>query len=229
MRLLVNAVDIASAGGWGVFKGLVPALSAVATQDEVVVLLPAGNSSLSMPDDSRTVLMPQVRKGPRIVWRLVDDFFRLPAVARRLEPDVFFSITDLGPSNVGCPQVLLLHNPWVTYRVTRREIGCSLRDQFIYGTYYPARFRRLWPRLARVIVQTPVMAERLRARFGVPTERIAVIPSACLLSRGGVPLQRRRVTTLEPLRLFWPARPYPHKNHEVLAPLCRDLTRRGVS
>ena len=130
MRILVNAVNIASAGGWGVFKGLVPALSAVATQDEVVVLLPAGNSSLAMPDDSRTVLIPQVRKGPRIVWRLVDDLFRLPAVARRFEPDVFFSITDLGPSNVGCPQVLLLHNPWVTYRVTRREIGCSLRDQF---------------------------------------------------------------------------------------------------
>src|SRR5207249_7175986 len=135
------------AGGWRVFKGLVQALSAVATQDEAVVLLPAGNSSLAMPDDSRTVLIPQVRKGPRMVWRLVDDFFRLPAIARRLNPDVFFSITDLAPAKVGCPHVLLLHNAWITYPLTRRQIGPSLRDQLIYATYYPARFGRLWPRL----------------------------------------------------------------------------------
>ena len=229
MRIVMNAVNTASAGGWGVFRGLVPALSAVATDDEITVLLPPGNSSLPMRDGARVVLVPQVRRGPRMQWRLVDDFFRLPAIARRLQPDVFFSITDLAPSRVGCPHVLLLHNPWVTYRLSRRQIGPSLRDQLIYAAYYPARFRRLWPRLARVIVQTPVMGDRLRARFGVPAERITVIPPGCLLNPGGTPLRRRRVTSAEPLRLFWPARAYPHKNHDVLAPLCRELMRRGLS
>jgi len=229
MRIVINAVNTASAGGRGVFTGLVPALSAVASGDEITVLLPPGECRLEMPHDTRSVLVPQVRKGPRALWRLADDFFRLPAIARRLKPDVFFSITDLAPSRVGCPHVLLLHNPWVTYRLARRQIGRSLRDQFIYATYYPARFRWLWPSLTRVIVQTPVMADRLRASFGVPAERLAVIPSGCLLRPGGAPLCRRRVTTAEPLRLFWPARPYPHKNHEVLAPLCRELVRRGLS
>src|SRR5439155_11931305 len=229
MRILVNAVNTASAGGWGVFTGLVPALSMVASSDEITVLLPPGDSPLAMPDDARSVLLPQVRKGPRALWRLVDDFCRLPAIVRRLKPDVFFSITDLAPSRLDCPHLLLLHNAWVTYRLTRRQIGPSLRDQLIYATYYPARFRRLWPRLARVIVQTPVMGDRLRARFGMPAERVTVIPSSCLLNPGGTPLRRRRVTTAEPLRLFWLARAYPHKNHEVLAPLCRELMRRGLS
>lgn len=229
MRILLNAVNTASAGGWGVFRGLIPALSAIATDDEITVLLPPGDDSLSLPDGARSVLVPQVRKGPRALWRLVDDFYRLPAIARRLEPDVCFSITDLAPSRMGCPHVLLLHNPWVTYRLTRRQIGPSLRDQLIYATYYPARFRRLWPRLARVIVQTPVMGDRLRERFGVPQDRITVIPPGCLLNQGGTPLRRRRVSSAEPLQLFWPARAYPHKNHEVLVPLCRELVRRGVS
>src|SRR5439155_14362335 len=165
MRILINAVNVASAGGRGVLTGLVPALSSVARDDEITVLLPPGESELTLPDDARTVLVPQARTGPRMLWRLVDAFVRLPATVRRLSPDVLFSITDLAPSRVACPHVLLLHNAWVAYRVPRRQIGHSLRDQLIYATYYPARFRRLWPRLARVIVQTPVMGDRLRARF----------------------------------------------------------------
>src|SRR5438094_851068 len=149
MRIVMNDANAASAGGGGVFRGLVPALSAVATDDEITVLLPPGNSSLPMRDGARVVLVPQVRRGPRMQWRLVDDFFRLPAIARRLQPDVFFSITDLAPSRVGCPHVLLLHNPWVTYRLSRRQIGPSLRDQLIYAAYYPARFRRLGQRLLK--------------------------------------------------------------------------------
>ena len=63
MRIVVNAVNTASAGGWGVFRGLVPALSAVATDDEVTVLLPPGDSSLSMPEGARSVLVPQALEG----------------------------------------------------------------------------------------------------------------------------------------------------------------------
>jgi len=229
MRVLINAVNAASAGGRGVLTGLVPALSSVARDDEITVLLPPGEPELTTSDDPRIVLVPQERKGPRALWRLVDDFARLPATVRRLDPDVLFSITDLAPSRVACPHVLLLHNSWVAYRLPRRQIGRSLRDQLVYATYYPARFRRLWPKLARLIVQTPVMGDRVRARFGVPAERITVIPPGCLLNPGGTPLQKRRVTTAQPLRLFWPARAYPHKNHEVLAPLCKELVRRGVS
>src|SRR5206468_4268580 len=119
MRILINAVNVASAGGRGVLTGLVPALSSVAREDEITVLM--------------------------------------------------------------------LHNSWGAYRLPRRQIGSSLRDQLIYATYYPARFRRLWPRLARVIVQTPVMGDRLRERFGVPQDRITVIPPGCLLNQGGTP------------------------------------------
>src|SRR5439155_18915922 len=228
MRILLNAVNVASAGGRGVLTGLVPALSSVAREDEITVLMPPGEPELTTSDNPQIVLVPQVRTGPRMLWRLVDDFARLPATVRRLSPDVLFSITDLAPSRVACPHVLLLHNSWVAYRLPRRQIG-SLRDQLVYATYYPARFRWLWPRLARVIVQTPVMGDRLRERFGVPQDRLTVIPPGCLLNQGGTPLRRRRITTAEPLQLFWPARAYPHKNHDVLVPLCRELVRRGVS
>src|SRR2546426_2384279 len=121
VRILVNAVNTASAGGWGVFTGLLPALADVAKDDEITVLLPPGDSPLVMPDDARSVLLPQVRKGPRALWRLVDDFFRLRAIVRSLKPDVFFSITDLAPSRLDCPHVLLLHNPLVTYHLTRPQ------------------------------------------------------------------------------------------------------------
>lgn len=208
--------------------GLVPALGAVASGNEISALVPAGTSA-SLGDHCGPVrLIEQPRLGPRHLWRLLDDLHRLPALARRLDADVLFSITDLGPPDPGCPHVMLLHNPWVTYRLPRRQIGRSLRDQLIYATYYPLRFRRLWPRLARIIVQTPVMGDRLRARFGVPAERIAVIPPGCLLGPGAGEPRHAPVTPAVPLRLFWPARGYPHKNHTVLPRLCRELVRRGL-
>jgi len=74
MRILINAINAASAGGRGVFVGLVPALASVARDDEITVLTPPGDLRLPMPADVRTVLVPQARSGPRIWWRLVDDF-----------------------------------------------------------------------------------------------------------------------------------------------------------
>src|SRR5437879_11668446 len=127
MRIVINAVNAASAGGRGVFTGLVPALSTVASGDEITVLLPPGECRLEMPDDTRSVLVPQVRKGPRALWRLADDFFRLPAIARGLKPDVFFSITDLAPSRVGCPHLLLLQHPAGSYLRCPRHAGRSWR------------------------------------------------------------------------------------------------------
>ena len=228
MRILINAANVASAGGWGVLMGLVPAMGLAAGNDELLALVPPGTTARVGDSPPGLRLLEQVRSGPRALWRLLDDFVRLPALARTLRPDVCFSITDLAPSDLGCPHVLLLHNPWVTYRLPRRQVGRSLRDQTIYATYYPARFRRLWPRLSHIVVQTPVMAARLGARFGVPADRVTVIPPGCLLRRGQVPLREDPVTPQAPLRLFWPARAYPHKNHELLAPLCEELSRQGA-
>jgi glycosyltransferase involved in cell wall biosynthesis len=229
VRILINAANVASAGGWGVLTGLVPAMGEVRGGDELLALVPPGTAARLGGAPPGVCLLEQRRSGPRALWRLLDDFVRLPALARRLRPDVCFSITDLAPSDVGCPHVLLLHNPWVTYRLPRRQVGRSLRDQTIYATYYPARFRRLWPRLAHIVVQTPVMAARLGARFGVPAERVTVIPPGCLLRRGASVPREHPVTPDAPLRLFWPARAYPHKNHDVLAPLCAELARAGLA
>src|SRR2546425_12262436 len=107
MRIVINAVNTASAGGRGVFTGLVPALSAVASGDEITVLLPPGECRLEMPHDTRSVLVPPVRKGPRALWRPAGDFFRLPALARRLKPGVFFSLADLPPARGRCAHLLL--------------------------------------------------------------------------------------------------------------------------
>src|SRR6185295_19107097 len=137
MRILVNAVNSASAGGLGVLRGLVPALGRVAERDDIMALVPQGAAGLLNGNRGRLHAVELTRSGPRHLWRLVDDLFRLPALARRLEPDVVFSTTDLGPTDLGCPQVMLMHNPWVAYRVPRRRIGFSLRDQLIYATHYP--------------------------------------------------------------------------------------------
>jgi glycosyltransferase involved in cell wall biosynthesis len=228
MHIVVNAVSVASAGGVGVLRGLVPAMATVSPGDTITALVPQGEPSAAVtPDNLRVIEQP--RSGPRQIWRLVDDWVRLPRLARTLAPDVFFSLTDLGPSEVGCPHVLLLHNTWVTNRVPRRQIGFSLRDQLIYATYYPARFRQLWPRLTRVIVQTPVVAGQLRTRFAVPAERIAVIPPGCTMTIADGRPRSTPVTAQAPLRLFWPARGYPHKNHDVLPPVCEELRRRGIA
>lgn len=228
MRILVNAIGVASAGGWGVLRGLIPALAAVGRDDFITTLVPRGAGRLLGMSTRSLQVIEQRRSGPRWLWRLLDDFYRLPALSRRLRPDVFFSLTDLGPRRTGCPHVMLLHNAWVTHDLPRWKIGGSWRDRLIYATYYPARFRRLWPSLARVIVQTPVVAERLRTRFGVPANRIVVVTPGCdVRARGGAP-RRNPVASREPLRLFWPARGYWHKNHAVLVPLCQELVRRGL-
>jgi len=227
VRILVNAMDAGSAGGSGVLLGLVPALG-LFPDNEVTALVPAGGAErLGAP--AGVTLLEQSRSGPRAICRLIDNLVRLPAIARRLEADVLLSLTALGPPSPGCPHVLLLDDPWLAYQLPRQEVRLPLRDRLIHGTWYPARFRRLWPRLARIVVETPVVADRLRARFGVPAGRVAVIPPASTLQVGDTPARRKRVTYAEPLRLFWPAPAYPEKNHAVLAPLCKELLRQGLS
>jgi glycosyltransferase involved in cell wall biosynthesis len=67
-------------------------------------------------------------------------------------------------------------------------------------------------------------------RIGVPRERIHVVPNTVSRTvRAEAAAGSGSDESREQVRLFFPARPYPHKNHAVLAPVLERLGKRGLS
>lgn len=229
MRILINAINLNSAGGKTVGRHLLRALDESESHHEIVALV-SDVSGLAAEITPRRIELHQVtRTGPRVLWRALDDAWRIRTYCRRFRADVCFSLGDLGPVHLPCPHVVLVHNPWLLYETSGLSNRLRWRERAIYQKAYPARFRRMCKTLAAATVQTPVVAERLLRNFPLSPNQVKVVPSACTIrpftthDRTPPPAMAKHAGTL---RLLFLAQFYPHKNHHVLPPLLRELKRR---
>lgn len=84
----------------------------------------------------------------------------------------------------------------------------------------------------RIAVATSWVAQDITAQYGVPKERIAVVPWGAATSTSHAPLPeeiegvRQRYADGKPF-LFYPAIAWPHKNHGRLIAALAELRRRG--
>jgi glycosyltransferase involved in cell wall biosynthesis len=86
---------------------------------------------------------------------------------------------------------------------------------------------------AHLIVQTPVMAERIAARHGVAADRVRWIAQPApldLASAANGELHAPAIDAVHrPIRLLFLATPLAHKNHAVLSAVVRELRARGLA
>jgi glycosyltransferase involved in cell wall biosynthesis len=220
MKVLVNAVALASAGGRSVAMNFLKAYAVADGEDEFLVCSPpmcgyeelAGKHIRILPL-SRFLTQPSLRLilGSRLWRRLV----------QRERPDVIFNMGNYALS-VPVPQMTLFHWPYAIYPESEawRLMGWT---DWVVRKLRCLVFRRQLPFTSVMVAQTQTAAERLRRLYGI--RNIRVIPNAVSLreSNGTADPLPALGPRSSPIRLLCLTRYYSHKNIEVLLPVARQF------
>lgn len=228
MRVLLNAPNLTAAGPKALALRLLPGLGEAAPDARITALLP------DMPEYRALDLGPNVEP----VWwkrsatgndlaRMRQLYVDVPRLARERTPDVCLTLGDIAPIGLPCPQVIFLHLALLVYEPAELgDLHAWGRSKRAYLTWH---FRRVARTASAIIVQTPVMAERVARFYGVPAARLT-----CIGQPAAVALEPRSERDLAPatgdqLKLLFLAAYYPHKNHRILPAVVAELRRRGVA
>ena len=232
MHVLIDASNIIALGARALVLSLLPALMRAMSGWQVSLLLPDTHDFRDLPITDRTkIIYWKIARGKlNDLLRLKRLYWDLPRLANKFNPDMVLTLGDLGALRLHCPHVIFLHNPCFIY--SRSEVGNHAWSLVKYS--YMIRHLAWSLRSAsRVIVQTPVMAERLAQRYPISSERIVQVaqpvPQHVLLGLDN----RTRFAPIEncakPVRLLFLAAYYPHKNHAILPSVAEELRRRGLA
>jgi len=232
-RILVNATNTTGAGARSSTLYFVPALVKAMPEASLTFLLPDQPAfrSLSLGRHARALYFPRANGPAAELQRLRELFFTVPRLAREVGAQVCLTLGDLGAFGLPCPQVILLRQPLLVY--SRQETAGLAAWHPLKRWYLAQHFGLAARRAARLIVQTPVMADRAARRYGLDRERISIIPQALMLdpaAEGTAEVRcRPLVRCTKPKRLLFLAAYYPHKNHSILPAVAREVQRRGLS
>ncbi|MGA4577391.1 glycosyltransferase [Limisphaera sp. VF-2] len=142
----------------------------------------------------------------------------VPELCRANQAAALFSMGNMATSFPPVPQLVLFHKAHFISSEPLRRILPTLREQVQH------RLERLYFRYAiqhaTVTVQTGWVRQRLLAMYRLRPEQVHVVPNAPDLAGAPDPApgaQARQMASLQrPLRLFYLALYYPHKNHRIL-------------
>lgn len=232
MHVLIDASNVNAIGPRVLVLNLLPALMRAMFGWQVTLFLPNTQDFMDLPVNIQT---------RAIYWKIgrgkLNDFYRLkrlywdlPRMADKLNPDVVLTLGDLGALRLHCPHVIFLHNSYFVY--SRSEVN-NFTWPLLKYVYIIKHFTWIIRSARRVIVQTPVMAERLARRYSISPGRIVQIaqpvPQNVLLGLDS----QTRFTPIEnctkPVRLLFLSVHYPHKNHAILPSVAKELRRRGLA
>ena len=233
MHVLLNAGNLGATGPRIVLQNVIPLMGALAPDDQFTLALPSTESTENWNLPGNVSVRHVRRTRPRELGRAWDIQFGVTRLCRDLAVDVCFTLGDIGPIDPGVPHVVFLHQPYIVY--AEPSLGNVLpvweRLKLQYQRWH---FGHSAQRASAIVVQTPVMADRVVRAFGVASKKVHVVPSA-------LPDHVRAVqlSTIEPdarllavpatTRLLFLATYYAHKNHAILLPLISELRRRGLA
>lgn len=233
MRLLANAVGLRAGGGLTVGLNCLRGIHELRPEYEMLALVPAECGYEALCTELSIPFKAFRRNGLYPAWRLWFDQVLVPVMARRWSADVLFTMNNQAAWKVTCPQLLLFHNPYYIYPVAEWP---SLLAPFDWASLLLQRalFAVNVRRCARIAVQTPVAAKRLRDHYGIEPDRLTVIPNAIALehdgavSEAGRTLTRRmRAAASGRTSVLTLARYYPHKDLEFIVRVARRLREIG--
>ncbi|MGH9469981.1 MAG: heparinase II/III domain-containing protein [Terriglobia bacterium] len=139
----------------------------------------------------------------------------LPRICVEYHADSLLCLGNFAPRKSQCPTLVLIQNAHLVCREKIAEQRRTSREKLILA--YGRRASRRLPHDVCVVVQTPVMRERLLSGSGLPPERVAVIPCPSgILANSRPELCRESARRDRPFTFLCLARYYAHKNLEIL-------------
>ena len=144
------------------------------------------------------------------------DHVSLPRAAARDGVDVLFSPYDKGPLRGRCPLVLTVHD---LLFLTLSEFHGVRRA--LYNRWYTLLHRRMFDRAAAILTVSTASRDDLVALFGVPPERIRIVPNAvtgtCRRVEDGTEIERVKARYgIAGDYLMYVGNFKPHKNVKTL-------------
>ena len=234
MKILLNAINAIGTGAAVVVRNILETIPLITKKDSFVAVLPAGYGyeNISNSKNFLVKLVPIPKN--RVISRIRDIYFAIPAYCVQYNIDICFTLGDIGPTKLQIPQVVLLHQPYITYHLPEIENKYPIYEK-LKIKYIRWQFGRMTQNLSAIFVQTPVMAKRLKNRYNLPSRIIHTIPQA-------IPqhiiqynydeeelLDLRMLSAKKKYRLLFLAAGYEHKNHSILPALVRELRCRGLN
>jgi glycosyltransferase involved in cell wall biosynthesis len=157
-------------------------------------------------------------------WRALER--NLPRLCITHRADALLCLGNMAPSGSPCPTAVLIQNAYLAYREPVAERRLTFRERLIIR-YTRTALRRLAGH-TRLIVQTPVMRERILSAlpFSPAPAGITVIPNPaprCPAANYGHRNGRRSFS--RPFTFLCLTRYYAHKNLEILPGVLTQLSR----
>ncbi len=213
MKILINAINLTSAGTAATARALFDVIHEVIDGHELAVVV-RQDGGLRPEHASPGVrwICYQPWTGPLYTcWRLWFDFRELPRLARMIGADAVFAMGNHLPGRYDVPATVLYRNPH--YIEPDRDLSFAKRLE-------KQLFARTVARRPKFIAQSEEMRRRLTTSWDVPSASIEVVAnglSADFLA--GSVARDGPASTDGIFRLLYVSRYYPHKNHEYLVEL----------
>lgn len=178
-----------------------------------------GKATLEETKNIKVLRFPWVKKS----WfhRLFFDHVIAPRLVRDYKPDMILSLQSVIIPHVSIYQELYLQQslPFADYRF-------KIRENFLFWMYQNIIGRIIFSSIKkanRVIVQTKWMKKACIKKTGVEEAKITVIPPKISIN----PKIFFNPTKKSLSMFFYPAAPYPYKNHTLILDAAKNLVEQG--
>ena len=106
----------------------------------------------------------------RFFWYQIN----LPKFVRTNKFDYMINLTNYGPVDAGCKEILLLHNSKHVSKEIKESLNFKNRVKLFFQDIV---FKLSLKGATKLVVQTDYMKRRVNEKFGYPEEKIYIIPS----------------------------------------------------
>ncbi len=203
----IAASNIHGLGATQLVQSLLPALAAVGGDRIGSVFVPETGGLAETSTNLGLTTVTVRRRLPNAISRVAECLFSRRYY--RVSGDMLV-LGDV-PLAIGKKQVVLVHRPHV---VSGADTGSGLGNAKVAVSRW--LFHRNARHVHRAIAQSDVIGDELRHNFPALDGRVSIIPQpAPFWLTSAERLQNGRGGD-RPLRLFYPASAYPHKNHALL-------------
>jgi len=233
LHILLNASNLGATGPEVLIRNMVPLLGTLAPNDIFTLLLPSSKQTeeWGLPGNVRVQYVRRTRIHE--LSRMWDIYIGLARICKSSKADVCLTLGDIGPIALPVPHVIYLHQPYLVY--PEPELNASLPwSERLKLCYQRWHFSRSVKNTRAVIVQTPVMADRVVKLYGVDRQNVHVIRPALpdhLQTSGSGQHGAYSPMMAFPscIRLLFLATYYAHKNHAILPALISELRQRKLA
>lgn len=229
MHIGINFVNLLSKGTLTTGLCFLEALSKRDDRYNYTVIVPSGYGyeKITLPD--RIKMLYFKRRMLNSVWRLWFDFITLPGLVNLHEVDVMISLGNHCAGNICVPKIVRFCNTnytdWEEYEYTGLSWLKMRLERFIFG--FTVRSLDL------MVAQSSYTQERLISIWGLPKDKIRIIPNALSdhFSIVDVKPNVQKITKeLEgKFGILYVSRYYPYKNHISLIKAAKYFKKNKVN